>query len=113
MKEVPYEIADAMAAMEPFKSACEDYGYDWDRAIEDAPAFDYTSIDPFRGRECFDNGEPIGPSLAKVYLDEVPGAAARLLDPGKTLGDSFGNPLRRGGRGVPQSRLRRGDRRRT
>ncbi len=94
VKEVPDEIADAMAAMEPFKSACEDYGYDWDRAIEDAPAFDYTSIDPFRGRECFDNGEPIGPSLAKVYLDEVPGAAARWPDPGKTLGDSFWNWLR-------------------
>ena len=93
VREVPPEIADALAGMEPFKSACEAYGYDWDRTIEDPPRFDYASIDPFQGQPYFDNGEPIGPSLAKVFLHEVANAAQRWPDPTRTQGDSFWNWL--------------------
>ena len=56
--------------------------------------YDYDKIDPFRGHDRFDNGEVIGPSLAKIYLHDVPNASARWPDPWVTEGDSFWNWLR-------------------
>jgi hypothetical protein len=93
VKEIPAEIAQAMAGMEPFKSACKTYSYDWNTTEEDTPQFDYDAIDPFHGQRCFDNGEPIGPSLAKIYLHETVDATTRWPDPTRTEGDSFWNWL--------------------
>jgi len=93
VKELPAAIVDAMADMEPYKAACGAYSYDWDAAAGDPPRFDYDSIDPFRGRRAFDNGEPIGPSLTKIYLHEVGDSSTRWPDPTVTAGDSFWNWL--------------------
>jgi len=92
-EELSDEFIAAMAGIEPFRSACATYGYDWDRGAALPPAFDYTAIDPFRGRSAFDNGESIGPTLKWVYLMQVPEAVARWPDPCRTEGDSFWNWL--------------------
>ena len=83
----------AMAGIEPFRSACADHGYDWDRSAAPPAPFDYATIDPFRGRLCFDNGEAIGPSLAWLYLKGLTDAVGRWPDPCRTEGDSFWNWL--------------------
>jgi len=92
-RELPAELARAMAGMEPFKSACGAFGYGWDPADTPPPRFDYSTVDPFRGLACFDNGQPIGRSLAEVYLCRTDGPA-RWPDPTRTAGDSFWNWLR-------------------
>jgi hypothetical protein len=94
IQELPSEIADAMASMEPYASACKMYGYDWSRAALEPSRYDYDKIDPFRGHDRFDNGELIGPSLAKIYLHEVPNARACWPEPWVTEGESFWNWLR-------------------
>jgi hypothetical protein len=94
VRELPADIIETMAGMSPYKVACKGYGYDWDADTSDPPRFDYTTIDPFRGRDVFDNGEPIGPSLPKVYLHEVVDASIRWPDPTLTDGDSFWTWLR-------------------
>jgi len=87
--ELPEDFVEAMSGMEPFRTATAQFGYDWDRDKPAPRAFDYDTIDPFRGRDRFDNGEPIGPSLAKVYLHEAPNGPERWPDPTVTAGDSF------------------------
>ena len=83
----------AMGGIEPFRSACADHGYDWDRSATPPAPFDYATIDPFRGRLCFDNGEAIGPSLAWLYLKALSDAGGRWPVPYRTEGDSFWNWL--------------------
>jgi hypothetical protein len=94
IQELPSEIVDAMAGLEPYVSASKTYGYDWDRSALEPSGYDYNKIDPFRGHDRFDNGELIGRSLAKIYLHDVPNASARWPDPWVTEGDSFWNWLR-------------------
>jgi Wzt C-terminal domain len=94
IQELPSEIVDAMAGLQPYASACKMYGYDWSRSPLEPLGYDYDKIDPFRGRDRFDNGELIGPSLAKIYLHGVPNASARWPDPWVTEGESFWNWLR-------------------
>jgi hypothetical protein len=94
IQELPSEIADAMAGLQPYASACKTYGYDWSRSAPEPSAYDYDKIDPFRGHDRFDNGELIGSSLAKIYLHEVPNASARWPEPWVTEGESFWNWLR-------------------
>ncbi len=91
--ELSDEFVEAMAGIEPFRAACADHGYDWDRSAAPPARFDYATIDPFRGRPCFDNGEAIGPSLAWLYLKGLPDAVGRWPDPCRTEGDSFWNWL--------------------
>jgi hypothetical protein len=93
-QELPSEIVDAMASIQPYASACKMYGYDWSRATPEPSGYDYDKIDPFRGRHRFDNGELIGPTLVKLYLQEVPNASARWPEPWVTEGESFWNWLR-------------------
>jgi hypothetical protein len=94
IQELPSEIVDAMAGLQPYASACKTYEYDWNRSALEPSGYDYDKIDPFRGHDRFDNGELIGPSLAKIYLHEVPNASARWPDPWVTEGESFWNWLR-------------------
>jgi len=94
IQELPSEIVDAMAGLQPYASACKTYGYDWSRSAPEPSAYDYDKIDPFRGHDRFDNGELVGPSLAKIYLHEVPNASARWPEPWVTEGESFWNWLR-------------------
>ena len=94
IQELPSEIVDAMASLQPYASACKMYGYDWSRSAREPSGYDYDKIDPFRGHDRFDNGELIGPSLAKIYLHEVPNASARWPEPWVTEGESFWNWLR-------------------
>jgi hypothetical protein len=94
IQELPSEIVDAMAGLQPYASGCKTYGYDWSRTALEPSGYDYGKIDPFRGHDRFDNGELIGPSLAKIYLHEAPNASARWLEPWVTEGESFWNWLR-------------------
>ena len=94
IQELPSEIVDAMASLQPYASACKMYKYDWSRSTPDPSAYDYDKIDPFRGHDRFDNGELIGPLLAKIYLHDVPNASARWPEPWVTEGESFWNWLR-------------------
>jgi len=91
--EIPEEIVEVLECAEPFKSACAEYSYDWDRSKPAPARFDYTAIDPFRGARRFDNGELIAPALTKIYLHEVVDASSRWPDPTVTDGDSFWNWL--------------------
>jgi hypothetical protein len=91
-KDLHLDIVDAMRGMEPYRSAAGEYGYDWRMADKDPTPFDYASIDPFRGEEHLDNGEPVGPSMPRVYLLEAgDDARERWPDPLVTAGDSFWN----------------------
>jgi len=83
------EFVEVMAHREPFCSAGATYDYHWDRTIEPPAAFDYAAIDPFGGRECFDNGVPIGPRLAAVCLMDAAAAGTHWPDPWRIEGDSF------------------------
>lgn len=87
--ELSDEIVHLMAGIEPYRSACETYGYEWTRRAPKVPDFDYCSIDPFRGQPAFDNGEPVGTTVPRIYLLDVEDATARWSDPGRTNGDSF------------------------
>lgn len=91
--ELADEFVAAMRGIEPFRSACVTYGYEWDRSAAAPAAFDYLSIDPFRGRHVFDNGEAIGPDVVWMYLKGLPDATRRWPDPCRTEGDSFWNWL--------------------
>jgi hypothetical protein len=82
-----------MANSQGYASACKRYEYDWSRSALEPSGYDYDKIDPFRGRDRFDNGELIGPMLAKIYLYHVPNASARWPEPWVTEGDSFWNWL--------------------
>jgi hypothetical protein len=93
IQELPSEIVDAMASIQAYASTCKMYGYDWSRSAPEPSAYDYDKIDPFRGHDRFDNGELIGPWLAKIYF-EVPDASARWPEPWVTEGESFWNWLR-------------------
>jgi hypothetical protein len=94
IQQLPSEIVDAMSGLQPYASACKMYEYDWSRSALEPLGYEYDKIDPFRGHDRFDNGELIGPSLAKIYLHEVPNASARWPDPWVTEGESFWNWLR-------------------
>ncbi len=94
IQELPSEIVDAMASLQPYSSACKLYNYDWSRSALGPSGYDYDKIDPFRGHDRFDNGELIGPSLAMIYLHEAPNASARWPNPWVTEGESFWNWLR-------------------
>ena len=94
IQELPSEIIDAMSGTQAYASACKAYQYDWSRSAVELSRYDYDKIDPFRGHDRFDNGELIGPSLARIYLHEVPNASARWPDPWITEGESFWNWLR-------------------
>jgi hypothetical protein len=89
IREMPTEFIDLMANIQPFKFACETYKYDWDTTAPAPPSFDYDALDPFHGQKFFDNGEPVGLSLAKIYLNEAIDAPMRWPDPTLTAGDSF------------------------
>lgn len=93
IQELPSEIVDTMAGIEPYASACKMYEYDWSRSALEPSEYDYDKIDPFRGHDRFDNGELIGPTLTKIYLHEVPNASARWPEPWVTQGESFWNWL--------------------
>src|SRR5215831_13592162 len=93
IKELPSEIADAMASNQAYASACKMYDYNWSRSAPEPAGYDYDKIDPFRGHDRFDNGELIGLWLTKIYL-EVPNAIARWPTPWVTEGESFWNWLR-------------------
>jgi hypothetical protein len=93
IQELPSEVVDVMADNEPYVSACKMYGYDWNAPALETSAYDYDKIDPFRGHDRFDNGELIGPWLAKIYF-EVSEASARWPEPWVTQGESFWNWLR-------------------
>ena len=93
-RQLPAEIVETMSRLEPYRNACRTYCYDWDAAGPAPVEFDYDSIDPFHGRRWFDNGEPIGASLAAIYLRDRDGARDRWPDPTLTEGDSFWNWLR-------------------
>jgi hypothetical protein len=93
IQELPSEIVDAMACIQPYASACKMYGYDWSRSAQEPLGYDYDKIDPFRGHDRFDNGELIGATLAKIYLHEVPNASVRWPEPWVTEGESFWNWL--------------------
>jgi len=93
IQELPSEIVDTMAKIEPYASACKMYQYDWSKSALKLSRYDYNKIDPFRGHDRFDNGELIGPWLAKIYF-EVPNASARWPEPWVTEGESFWNWLR-------------------
>jgi hypothetical protein len=88
-KELPLDIVDTMRRIQPYASACRDYGYNWNPVAPVAVDFDYRSIDPFGGRRHFDNGEPIGWALSRIYAYELAGARKRWPDPTQTGGDSF------------------------
>lgn len=92
-EELSDEFVTTMKGIEPFRSACDAHGYQWDRSAPSPTAFDYATIDPFCGRQCFDNGEVIGPSLVWLLLREVSESASRWPDPWRTEGDSFWNWL--------------------
>jgi hypothetical protein len=94
IQELPSEIVDTMAGIQPYVSACKMYGYDWNKSALEPLGYDYDKIDPFRGHDRFDNGELIGPSFAQIYLHEAPNASARWPNPWVTKGDSFWNWLR-------------------
>jgi hypothetical protein len=91
--ELRGDIVQAMAAMSPYREACERYDYDWDRRTRDRPSFDYTSIDPFKGAPRLDNGVSIGPWMSRIYLLALENARERWPDPVVTAGDSFWNWL--------------------
>ena len=91
--ELPDELVESLRSREPFASASRQYGFDWDAAAPEPAGFDYSAIDPFAGRREFDNGQPIGAYLMKVYLADVVGASERFPDPTRTAGDSFWNWL--------------------
>lgn len=91
--ELSDDFVEVMAGIEPFRSAVSAYDYHWDRSAAPPAAFDYATIDPFRGRSCFDNGEAIGPKLAWVYMKDIADAADRWPDPCRTAGESFWNWL--------------------
>lgn len=93
-KELPLDIIEAMRRMQPYAAACREYGYDWNLSAPPIEPFDYASVDPFHGRGQFDNGEPIGWGLSRLYAYDVPGAKQRWPDPTRTAGDSFWNWLR-------------------
>ena len=86
-------FVEVMVNREPFRSACATYDYHWDRTIEPPAAFDYVAIDPFCGRDYFDNGTPIGPLLAAAYVRDASEAGAAWPEPWRTEGDSFWNWL--------------------
>ena len=92
-KELPLDIVNTMRKIQPYTTACRDYGYDWNPSAPMAANFDYGSIDPFGGRRHFDNGEPIGWALSRIYAYELAGARKRWPDPAQTGGDSFWNWL--------------------
>ena len=94
VQELPSEIIEAMASNEAYTSVCKAYGYDWSRSAPELPKYDYDKIDPFGGRDRFDNDEPISPTLLKIYFQHVPNATARWPEPWVTGGDSFWNWLR-------------------
>jgi hypothetical protein len=93
IQELPSEIVDAMASIQAYASTCKMYGYAWSRSAPEPLTYDYDKIDPFRGHDRFDNGELIGPWLAKIYF-EVPDASTRWPEPWVTEGESFWNWLR-------------------
>ena len=92
-RELPHEIVTAMCQMQPYAAACKTYAYDWSASATEPAAFDYEHIDPFGGKLAFDNGEPIGPSLPRIYLYDAADGAERWPDPTRTHGDSFWNWL--------------------
>lgn len=90
VNELDADIVDMMSKIQPFRTAAQAHGYDWDPSRQQPRTFDYTAIDPFHGRECFDNGEAMGPWLPRVYLLEAgDDARKRWPDPMATAGDSF------------------------
>jgi hypothetical protein len=91
---LPSEIVDAMASDQGYASACKLYGYDWSRSAPKPAGYDYNKIDPFCSHDRFDNGELIGPWVAKIYLSEVPNSRSRWPEPWVTEGESFWNWLR-------------------
>jgi hypothetical protein len=94
IQELPSEIVDALANNQAYASACKMYEDDWSRSALEPSGYDYDKIDPFRGRDRFDNGELIGSMLVKIYLYHVPNASARWPEPWVTEGESFWNWLR-------------------
>ena len=94
IQELPSEIVDARAGLEPYVSGCKTYGYYWNRTALEPSGYDYLKMNPFRGHDRFDNGELIGATLVKIYLHEVPNASTRWPEPWVTEGESFWNWLR-------------------
>ena len=92
-RELRADIVQAMAGMSTYREACDAFGYDWDTHGSDPPSFDYASIDPFGGRATLDNGVPIGPWMARIYLMTPNDERERWPDPAVTAGKSFWNWL--------------------
>lgn len=87
--ELGGEHLELLRRQQPYRGACERYGYDWHRDAAASATFNYDTIDPFHGLNCFDNGEPIGPTLAKIYYHDVGNAFRRWPEPATTAGESF------------------------
>lgn len=86
-------ILARMKRIEPYRSICRAYGYDWIDRRDGFRVFDYSSIDPFRGLDYFDNGEKIGYAIKKCYFIYASNAQSRWPDPVKTGPGSFWNWL--------------------
>lgn len=81
-------VVETMRSREPFISLFQALGYGLDaRTAEEVVPFAYADIDPFRGRDHFDNGVPISPWLLRIYL-EHPDAERQWSDPVATGGPS-------------------------
>lgn len=81
VKELPPTMVQLMQCLDPYRAMAADLGYDWNPERGGDPVFDYAAIDPFDGRERFWNGELVGPTIAKLFLKDVPDAKARWPDP--------------------------------
>jgi len=92
-EELGDEFIDVLAESEPFRTACVRYDYNWDRTAAPPPKFDYATLDPFAGRDRFDNGVPIVQSVEMLYFKDGDDAVARWPDPCRTEGDSYWNWL--------------------
>jgi hypothetical protein len=86
-------ILARMKRIEPYRSICRAYEYDWVDRRDEFQVFDYSSIDPFRGLDYFDNGEKIGYVIKKYYFIDVKYSQSRWPDPVKTGPGSFWNWL--------------------
>jgi hypothetical protein len=86
--ELPASIVEHLRSAEPIVEMSRRFGYDWDRDRVCA-AFDYASIDPFRGARHFRNGVPIAPFMVRVLADDAPAAIREGADLTATGPGSF------------------------
>lgn len=88
--EVPKQILTRLRCGAAYMEVNKRLGYSFEpSATPDPPPFDYATINPFFGRECFDNGVPVPPIAVDLYFSD-PRHRERWPDPVHTSGtDSF------------------------